>query len=73
LGADESRMRVYEARTENQANRGDTMVGVCLSNKEAGEAFFKALEEASVSQILALTGDFNFPDVNWQGRTLGCE
>lgn len=75
LGADESRVRGHKARTENQASNGHIMVGVYLSNKgkEVNEAFFKPLEEVSVSQILVLTGDFNFLDISWQGKTVGCK
>lgn len=72
LGAYESRVTAQEARTENQASSADTIVGVCLSNKgeEVNETFFKPLEEVSVSQILVLTGNFDFLDIVWQGKTV---
>ena len=60
-------------RIKEQANKGDVIVGVYYrppsEDGATDELFFKEQSEASKSTALALMGDFNLPDVNWEHHT----
>uniref|UniRef100_A0A8C8RGD0 Maestro heat like repeat family member 6 n=1 Tax=Pelusios castaneus TaxID=367368 RepID=A0A8C8RGD0_9SAUR len=56
-----------------ECNKGDVMVGVCYrppdQKEEVDEAFYGQLTEVSRSQALVFMGDFNYPDICWEGNT----
>lgn len=55
------------ARVRGKTSKADSIVGVSYRpaspGEEVGEAFFKQVKEVSASQILALLGGFNLPDL----------
>ncbi|PKU48939.1 glycerol kinase [Limosa lapponica baueri] len=73
LGSDEERVESLWERTKRQVNMRVTVVGVYYrppdQDGEADEAFYRQLKVASQSQALVLMGDFNHPDICWEGYT----
>jgi len=51
----------------------DVIVGVYYrppdQEEEDAVTFYKQLKAASQSQALVLVGDFNHPDISWEGHT----
>lgn len=60
-------------RIEGKANKADVVVGAYYlppsQDDNTDELFLKELRDISRSTALALIGDFNFSDVNWECHT----
>ena len=60
-------------KIRDESNKGNFVVGVYYrtpdQGEEVAEEFFLQLQQASFSQTLNLTGDFNHPDVSWGSST----
>jgi len=73
LGVDEEQVESFWVRIKGQAHTGDITVGVYYrppdQDEEVDEAFYRQLKGASQSQALVLMGDFNHPDISWEGHT----
>ncbi|PKU30996.1 hypothetical protein llap_18699 [Limosa lapponica baueri] len=73
LGADKERVESLWVRIKGQANMRDTVVGVYYrppdQDGEVDESLYRQLKVASQSQALVLMGDFNHPDICWEGYT----
>ena len=56
-------------RTNGKTNNANVVMGVnCRSLSQHGDnnvLFYNKLRETTRSVVLVLTGDFNFPDINW--------
>jgi len=73
LEANEEQVESLWVRIKGQAHKGDITVGVYYrppdQEEEVDEAFYRQLQAASQSQALVLMGDFNQPDISWEGYT----
>jgi len=73
LGAEEEKVESFWVRIKGQTHMGDVIVGVYYrppdQDEEVDEAFYRQLKGTSQSQALVLMGDFNHPDISWEGRT----
>ncbi|PKU41567.1 hypothetical protein llap_8142 [Limosa lapponica baueri] len=73
LGSDEERVESLCVTIKGQANMRVTVVSVYYrttdQDGEADVAFYSPLKVASQSQALFLVGDFNHPDICWEGYT----
>ena len=51
-------------------NKADVVAGIHYwspsQDDSADELFYRQLGEISASVVLVFTGDFNFPDINWE-------
>jgi len=71
LNGYDDRVECLWVRIRGKANKADIVVGVCYRppnwDGQADGIFYMQLGE--VSQLLALVGDFNLPDVCWKYHT----